>query len=80
MIQNLKVTIGVAVSAAVVIIGAVWGLRGLLVTQEQLSGAVTAIDAKMAPVASRLEKLTDQISDVDKRLSRLEGRMESSPR
>lgn len=80
MVQNLKVTLGVAASAAAVIMGTVWGLRGSLVTQDQLSGAVTAIDAKMAPVATRLEKLTDQLTDVDKRLSKLEGRMESSPR
>lgn len=80
MLQNVKLTIGVAASSAVVIIGTVWSLRDELVTQTQLGNAVAGINSKLAPVASRMEKLADQISDVDKRLSRLEGRLEPQPR
>jgi cell division protein FtsB len=80
MLANAKVTVSVLVALLVGAIATAWTLRGDLVTQAQLSAAVTGIDLKMAPVANRMEKLTDQIADVDKRLSRLEGRMDSSPR
>lgn len=78
--QNLKVTLGVAASSAVLIIGTVWTLRGDLVTQAQLATAVAAMDAKLGPVAGQIEKLADRVTDVDKRLSRIEGRMDLLPR
>jgi hypothetical protein len=80
MVSNLKVTVGVAASSAVLIIGTVWTLRGDLVTQAQLAAAVEAVDAKLGPIAGQVEKVADRVTDVDKRLSRIEGRMESSPR
>ena len=80
MLQNVKLTVGVAASSAVLIIGTVWTLRGDLVTQAQLAAAVTAMDAKLGPVAGQIEKLADRVTDVDKRLSRIEGRMDLLPR
>lgn len=61
-------------------IGTAWTLRGDLVTQAQLAAAVTAMDTRLGPIAGQVEKMADRVTDVDKRLSRLEGRMESSPR
>jgi hypothetical protein len=80
MLQNVKLTVGVAASSAVLIIGTVWTLRGDLVTQAQLAAAVAAMDAKLGPVAGQIEKLADRVTDVDKRLSRIEGRMDLLPR
>ena len=80
MLQNVKLTVGVAASSAVLIIGTVWTLRGDLVTQAQLAAAVVAMDAKLGPVAGQIEKLADRVTDVDKRLSRIEGRMDLLPR
>lgn len=80
MVSNLRVTVGVAASSAVLIIGTVWTLRGDLVTQAQLAAAVEAMDAKLGPVAGQIEKLADRVTDVDKRLSRIEGRMDLLPR
>lgn len=80
MVSNLRVTVGVAASSAVLIIGTVWTLRGDLVTQAQLAAAVAAMDAKLGPVAGQIEKLADRVTDVDKRLSRIEGRMDLLPR
>jgi hypothetical protein len=80
MLSNLKMTVGVAASSAVLIIGTVWTLRGDLVTQAQLAAAVTGMDAKLGPVAGQVEKMADRVADVDKRLSRIEGRMESLSR
>lgn len=80
MLQNVKLTVGVVVSATAVIVGTVWTLRGDLVTQAQLAAAVAAMDAKLGPVAGQIEKLADRVTDVDKRLSRIEGRMDLLPR
>lgn len=80
MVSNLRVTVGVVASSAVLIIGTVWTLRGDLVTQAQLAAAVAAMDAKLGPVAGQIEKLADRVTDVDKRLSRIEGRMDLLPR
>tara|TARA_R110000868_G_scaffold236036_6_gene489963 strand:+ start:55 stop:297 length:243 start_codon:yes stop_codon:yes gene_type:complete len=80
MVSNLRVTVGVAASSAVLIIGTVWTLRGDLVTQAQLAAAVAAMDAKLGPVAGQIEKVADRVTDVDKRLSRIEGRMDFLPR
>jgi len=80
MLSNLKMTVGVAASSAVLIIGTVWTLRGDLVTQAQLAAAVAGMDAKLGPIAGQVEKVADRVGHVDTRLSRLEGRMDSSPR
>lgn len=78
--QNLKVTIGVAASAAVVVVGAVWTLRGDLVTQSQLHAAMTALDARLLPVAGQVVTLSDKLAAVAERLAKLEGRLDSSGR
>ena len=80
MLSNLKMTVGVAASSAVLVVGTVWTLRGDLVTQAQLAAAVAAMDAKLNPMAGQVEKMADRVADVDKRLSRIEGRMESFSR
>lgn len=77
MVSNLKMTLGVAISAAVVIIGTVWQLRGALVTQVELASAMLQLDAKMGPLLTAVEKVGTRVEDVDRRLSRLEGRMDS---
>lgn len=78
MVSNLKMTLGVAISAAVVIIGTVWQLRGALVTQVELASAMLQLDAKLTPLLTAVEKVGSRIEDVDRRLSRLEGRMDSA--
>ena len=77
MFSNLKVTIGVALSAAVFLIGTAWKLRGDVVTQTELSAAMLQLDAKMGPLLGAVEKVGNRVEDVDRRLSRLEGRMDS---
>lgn len=80
MLERAKM--GLAAVAALLVggIGTAWTLRGDLVTQAQLASAVATMDTRLGPIAGQVEKMADRVTDVDKRLSRLEGRMESSPR
>jgi len=77
MLQNVKLTLGVAVSAVVVIVGTVWTLRGDLVTQTQLSAAMTALDARLLPITEQVVTLSDKLAAVAERLAKLEGRLDS---
>ena len=80
MLANAKVTVSVLAALLVGAVSTAWTLRGDLVTQAQLAAAVTGMDAKLGPVAGQVEKMADRVADVDKRLSRIEGRMESLSR
>jgi hypothetical protein len=80
MLSNAKLTVGVVTSLLVGAVATTWALSRDLVTQNQLASAVTGMDAKLGPIAGQIEKVADKVANVDTRLSRLEGRMESSPR
>jgi hypothetical protein len=80
MLSSAKLTVGVVTSLLVGAVATTWALSRDLVTQAQLAQAVTGMDSKLGPIASQIEKVADKVANVDTRLSRLEGRMESSPR
>ena len=80
MLSNAKLTLGVVTTLLVGAVATTWALSRDLVTQAQLASAVTGMDAKLGPIAGQIEKVADKVANVDTRLSRLEGRMESSPR
>jgi hypothetical protein len=80
MLSNAKLTVGVVTSLLVGAVATTWALSRDLVTQAQLAAAVTGMDLKLGPIAGQIEKVADKVANVDTRLSRLEGRMESSPR
>ncbi len=80
MLANAKVTVSVLAALLVGAVSTAWTLRGDLVTQAQLAAAVAGMDAKLGPIAGQVEKMADRVGHVDTRLSRLEGRMDSSSR
>jgi hypothetical protein len=80
MLSNAKLTVGVVTSLLVGAVATTWALSRDLVTQAQLASAVTGMDSKLGPIAGQIEKVADKVANVDTRLSRLEGRMDSSPR
>ena len=77
MLDNAKIKAGVAFALIVSAVGFAWNLRGDIVTQTQLASAMLQLDAKMGPLLTAVEKVGTRVEDVDRRLSRLEGRMDS---
>lgn len=80
MLERTRIGVVVAASLLAGGIATAWTLRGDLVTQAQLTAAVVSMDSKLGPIATQVEKVADRVADIDKRLSRLEGKLDSSPR
>lgn len=78
MLDKAKLTLGVAVALIVGAVSGAWSLRGEVVTQGQLSAAMTALDSRLSPVAGQVAALSDKLAAVAERLAKLEGRLDSS--
>lgn len=79
MLDKAKLTVGVVAAVLAAAVAWTWNLRAELVTQSQLSAAMTALDSRLGPVAGQVGTLSDKLASVAERLAKLEGRLDSSP-